>query len=153
MKNIKTITTWSPLGDLNRIGRSFSSIFPNTSPTFSWGESSGACDWSPEVDVVEDDKEYTLTADLPEVRKEDIHVSLENGTLIIQGERSQREQAEGLVYHRSERSYGKFGRTFYLPENAIGEEAKAEFREGALFVHIPKTEKEVVDRKEIPIAS
>jgi HSP20 family protein len=153
MKNINAITTWSPIGGLDKIGRSFLSLFPNASPTFGWGETGGACDWAPEVDVVENDKEYTLTADLPEVRKEDVHVSLQNGALAIYGERAPREQGESLVYHRSERAYGKFGRTFYLPENAMGEKAKAEFRDGALSVHIPKTEETAVDRREIPIAA
>lgn len=151
MKNISAITTWSPTGGLDKIGRSFLSLFPNTSPTFGWGESSGSFDWTPEVEVVEDDKEYTLKADLPEVRKEDIHVSLQNGALAIYGERAPREQSAGLVCHRSERTYGKFGRTFYLPENAIGEKAKAEFKEGSLSVRIPKTEETAVSRREIPI--
>ncbi len=153
MKNINTITTWSPMGDLDKLGRGFLNLFSNTSPTFGWGEFGGACDWAPEVDVVEDDKEYTVTADLPEVRREDVHVSLQNGALAIYGERTPRDREKGLIYHRSERSYGKFGRTFYLPDNAMGEKAKAEFKEGALSVHIPKTEETPISRREIPIAA
>jgi len=153
MKKPNTLTTWSPLGDLDRIGRGLLGFFGNTPSTFGWGTPIGSCDWMPEVDVAEDENEYMLIADLPEVKKENLHVSLENGAISIYGERKARDNEDRLTYHRSERAIGRFGRSFVLPDNADTSSTRAEFREGSLSIHIPKAQPTAANRKEISIAS
>ena len=96
-------------------------------------------EWMPLVDVAEDDKEYLITAELPEVKKEDVKVTLENGRLTITGERKFEKQ-ENKKYHRIERCYGSFARIFALPDNGDSAKVNAEFKEGLLKVRLTKSE-------------
>lgn len=98
-------------------------------------------EWSPSVDIIEDDKEWLLKADLPEVKKEDVKVTVENGVLTITGERKFEKEEKDRKYHRVERSYGNFLRSFALPDAADGTKVNAEFKDGVLKVHLPKSEK------------
>jgi len=75
-------------------------------------------DWSPLVDITEDEKEYVIKTDLPEVKKEDVKVTVENGIVTITGERKLEKEEKGKRYHRIERSYGNFVRSFSLPDDA-----------------------------------
>ena len=77
-------------------------------------------EWAPSVDISEDDKEWLVKADLPEVKKEDVKVSVEEGVLTVTGERKFEKEEKGKKYHRIERSYGNFFRSFTLPEGADG---------------------------------
>ena len=97
-------------------------------------------DWAPAVDIQESDKEYLIKAELPEVGKEDVKVSVENGVLSIQGERKQEKEENGKRFHRVERSYGKFVRTFVLPSEVDEQKVLADFKDGVLNLHLPKTE-------------
>lgn len=153
MKTSTTLTTWGPLGDMTRIGRSLLGFFPTAYPAGSWIESGAEGDWVPDVEVIEDDKEFTLTADLPDVPRDNIHVSLQNGAITVYGEREPREKDPDLIYHRTERAYGKFNRMFRLPENVTTDKVNAEFRDGALCVHLPKTESTRSIGREIPISA
>ncbi len=98
-------------------------------------------DWTPSVDIQETDNEYLVKAELPEVRKEDVKVTVENGILTLQGERKQEKEEKGKKFHRIERSYGTFLRTFTVPSDADEAKVAADFKEGILRVHLPKTEK------------
>jgi HSP20 family protein len=93
----------------------------------------------PLVDITEDEKEYVIKAELPEVKKEDVKVSVENGTVAISGERKFEKEEKGRKYHRVERAYGSFMRSFTLPEGAAGDKVSADFKEGVLTVHLPKS--------------
>ena len=95
-------------------------------------------EWAPLVDITEDDKEYLIKAELPEVKREDVHVSVDNGILTITGERRYENEEKGQKQHRIERSYGRFERSFTLPNEADGTKVNAEFKEGVLKVHLPK---------------
>lgn len=97
--------------------------------------------WSPLVDITEDDKEYMVKAELPELKKEEVKVTVENGELTISGERKFEKEEKGRKYHRIERSYGSFMRSFTLPEGVNGEKVMADFKDGVLKVHLPKDEK------------
>lgn len=116
------------------------------------GGGDGGC-WLPDVDVVEDEKEYRLMADLSEVKRENLHVSYSAGFVEFHGERVPKDKEGNLIRRRSERSYGKFGRTFRLPENAVGARTRAEFRGGSLLIHVPKIDEAGESIKEIPIGS
>ena len=90
--------------------------------------------------MTEDEKEFLIKAELPEVKKEDVKVTVENGTLRITGERKLEKEEEGKRYHRIERAYGSFERSFVFPENAKPEQLTAEYKDGVLKVHLPKSE-------------
>jgi HSP20 family protein len=98
-------------------------------------------DWMPTVDISETDGEYLIKAELPEVRKEDVKVTVENGVLTLQGERRQEKEEKGKRFHRVERSYGSFVRSFTLPESVDESGVRAEYKDGVLNLHLPKTEK------------
>jgi HSP20 family protein len=93
------------------------------------------------VDILEDDQEFLIKADLPEVRREDVHVTVENNVLSIRGERKRESTERGKRYHRSERSYGVFSRSFSLPDVADASNIRAEFKDGLLKVHLPKSDR------------
>lgn len=145
------LTTWNPFREMetaqNRIGR----LFGRSLVPWAGEETFTTSEWTPLVDVAEDDKEYTIKADLPDVRKEDVHVTIQDGSLRITGERKFEKEEKGRRYHRIERSYGTFERTFVLPEGAKSEQIKAEFKDGTLRVHLPKAPEIEVKAQEIPV--
>jgi HSP20 family protein len=97
-------------------------------------------DWVPAVDIVETNEEYLIKAELPEVKKEQIKVHAENGVLTIRGERKRESEQKDKKLHRIERSYGMFTRSFSLPDGVDEEEIRAEFKDGVLHLHLPKSE-------------
>ncbi len=98
-------------------------------------------DWSPTVDISETDDEYLVKAEIPEVDRKDVKVTVQDGLLTIQGERKQEKEEKGKRFHRVERAYGTFLRTFDMPDGVDEEKLRAEFKDGMLLVHLPKTEK------------
>jgi HSP20 family protein len=96
-------------------------------------------DWSPQVDISEDDHGYVLKADLPEMKKDDVRVTVEEGILSVSGERKCQKEDQKKKFHRIERSFGTFQRSFTLPEHADSTKVTAEFRDGVLKVHFPTT--------------
>lgn len=97
-------------------------------------------DWTPRVDISETDNEFTIKAEIPDVKREEVKVSVENGMVTIQGERRQEKEEKGKKFHRVERYYGKFVRSFNLPANVDETRIKATFKDGMLNLQIPKTE-------------
>ena len=95
-------------------------------------------DFVPLVDIQETDNEFIVKADLPEVKKEEVKVHLENGVLAIEGERCQEKEEKGKRFHRLEREYGKFVRRFAMPTEIDAGKVRAEFKEGVLNVFLPK---------------
>ena len=85
--------------------------------------------------------EGPIKAELPEVKKDDVKVTVQDDVLTITGERTLEKEEKGRKYHRVERAYGRFARSFTLPEDADGNGVVAEFRDGVLRVHLPKSEK------------
>ena len=97
-------------------------------------------DWSPRVDIAETDNSFVIKAEIPEVKKEDVKVTVDNGVLTIRGERKQENEEKGRKCHRIERYYGSFTRSFTLPDNVDEAKIEASFRDGMLNLQIPKTE-------------
>ena len=97
-------------------------------------------DFSPAVDVQETDKEYIVKADLPDVKKEDVKVGIEDGVLTLEGERKQEKEEKNKKFHRVERAYGKFVRRLALPTEVDAQKVAAEFKDGVLNVRLPKAE-------------
>ena len=97
--------------------------------------------WSPAVDIKEEDEQFVLKADIPGVDPKDIDVTMEDGVLTIKGERKHESEEEAEGYKRVERSYGSFYRRFSLPDTADAERVTAKGKDGVLEVFIPKQEK------------
>lgn len=115
-------------------------------------ESMTVAQWAPLVDITEDDREYVIKAELPEVRKEDVKVTVEHGTLNLSGERTLEKEENGRRYHRIERSYGAFVRSFVLPDDADASKVNAEFKDGVLRVRVQKHEQALPKSIEIKVA-
>jgi len=96
--------------------------------------------WAPVLDVREDADNFVIRAELPGLKREDITVSLQDGALVISGERKVEEKQEGVEIHRQERFYGKFQRALTLPEPVAADKVKAQYKDGVLTVTLPKTE-------------
>jgi HSP20 family protein len=144
------LNRWNPLRDMDDMQRrmsSLSSLFDWTPGLFHRGsptpgdETLTVPEWAPLVDIAEDEKEYLIKVELPEVQKEDVKVTVENDTLTISGERKSEKEEKGKKFHRTERYYGRFERSFSIPDNADGNNIKAECKDGVLRVHLAKSEK------------
>ncbi len=96
--------------------------------------------WAPAVDILETGNELVLKADLPEVKMENLDIRVEDGTLTLRGERKFEQVENEKGYHRIERSYGAFSRSFSLPDTVNPEGVKATFKDGVLTVTLPKKE-------------
>ncbi len=96
-------------------------------------------DWSPALDVEERDQEYLVKTDLPDVKKEAVKVGIENGVLTIEGERKYEKDEMTKRVHRIEREYGKFVRRLAMPGEVDQQKVGAEFKDGVLTVHLPKS--------------
>jgi HSP20 family protein len=98
--------------------------------------------WWPAMDIEEDEKAITIKADIPEMDRKDIDVSVSDGYLAIRGERKSEKKEENKKYRRVERSYGAFERRFALPENVDQDKISADYKNGVLQVMLPKTKSE-----------
>jgi HSP20 family protein len=108
-----------------------------------------ASDWMPAVDIKEDEKQFTITADIPGVDAKDIEVHAENGMLTIRGERENEKKEERDGYKRIERSYGSFFRRFTLPDTADTDKIAAKTEKGVLNITIPKHAKVLPKKIEV----
>ena len=109
-------------------------------------------DWTPPVDISETDDAFHIAAELPEVKKNDVKVILENGVLTLQGERRLEPEQEDHKIHRVERLYGQFVRSFTLSDVVDDTKVKAEFKDGVLHLHLPKSEKTKPRTIEVKVA-
>lgn len=119
----------------------FDRFFEGFEPGMGLLRTNGEKAWSPAVDIYEDDKEIVIKADLPEVKEEDIDVRVDDGQMTIKGERKFEHEEKKENYHRVERRYGSFLRTFALPETVDADKIVAKYDKGVLKVTLPKTEK------------
>ena len=150
---MNTITRWDPFTEMEEMHNRLSNMLGRTPARVGDGrqESMTVAEWAPLVDIIEEDKQYIIKTELPEVRKEDVKVTVENGVLTIVGERKL-EKEETKKYHRVERSYGRFVRTFMVPEGAEADKVSAEFKDGVLYVRLPKSEKATPKQIEVKVA-
>ena len=150
------IIKWDPFKELADIQGRLSSLFARNHQ----GDSSeqdpsllNTADWAPAVDITEDDHAYEIIAELPDVDKDKVKVTTNDGYLTITGER-EREKEESdkkKKYHRIERSYGKYERSFRLPDEVAADKVKATFKNGVLKLTLPKSEEKVPKHLEINI--
>jgi HSP20 family protein len=130
-----SLTHYDPLANFPASFRSFEDAI-----TRMLNEPRGTRPWSPSVDIYETENELVLKADLPDVKLEDIDVRVENETLTLKGERKFEKNEAVHGYHRIERSYGAFTRSFAVPATVAAEKVAADFKNGVLTVTLPKKE-------------
>jgi len=133
---------WDPFRELEDMQHRLSNVLGRQLQPRQNGdkESITVAEWAPVVDITEDEQEYLIKADLPEVQREEVKVTVENGVLVLSGQRRLEKENKSRRYHRIERSYGSFLRSFSLPDDAHSDKVSAEFMEGVLKLHIPKSE-------------
>lgn len=142
-----TLIKYNPMRELIEVEREFNKIFSDFDRRFGFSRRRDddseleEASWSPLTDIYEDNENFQVKLDLPGVNKEDVNISYSNGQLTINGERKQETETENHKYHRVERSYGKFYRSFDLPKEINDDKIDAEFINGQLNIVIPKTEK------------
>lgn len=140
---MNAVTRWDPFKELNEMESRLATMF-GRAPVRKSGEKDEAmtvAEWAPLVDITEDEKEYLIKAQLPEVKKDDMKVSVQDGILTIAGERKSEKEEKNKKFHRVEWAYGSFSRSFTLPEDADAEKVAGDFKDGVLKVHVPKSEK------------
>ena len=146
------LTRWDPFHEMAELQKRLGGLFGTPSTARGDRENLTVAQWAPLVDISEDDKEYVVKAELPEVKKEDVNVTVENGVLTVSGERHFEKEEKGKKFHRVERSYGSFVRSFSLPEDADDGAVKAEFKDGVLNVRVAKHEKARPKKVEVKVA-
>jgi len=136
-----TIVRWDPLKEMTTLQDRMNRVFEET-----WGRTRRAEEdyvtgsWMPAVDVRETKEAVEIQAELPGIDPKDVNVSVEGGVLTIKGSRQFEKATEGETYHRVERAYGSFERSFTLPTNVDPEKINAAFRQGLLLLTLPKRE-------------
>lgn len=146
-------TRWNPFKELQELETRWPSIFSSRAATGDGGkEAMTVAEWSPLVDIIEDEKEYLIKAELPDMKKEDVKLTVENDVLTISGERKYAKEEKGEKHHRIERAYGSFLRSFSLPEDADGSKVSADYKDGMLKVHLPKSERAKQKAIEVKVA-
>jgi len=133
------LVRWNPFRELEDMQGRLNRLFGEPSFPRIGENGMSLSGWSPAVDVQETDQEYLIKADLPDVKKEDVKVELLDGTLTIEGERQQEKEEKGKKFHKIEREYGKFLRRFAMPSEVDASKVQADFKNGVLNVHLPKS--------------
>ncbi|WP_028485586.1 Hsp20/alpha crystallin family protein [Thiomicrorhabdus chilensis] len=130
------LTTFDPFKELREMEKRFQHAFPSKS-----SEESSLAGFTPTVNTREGDYAYHIEVDLPGVKKDDISVEVKDNRVTISGERKTKEEVKEEEYYRMESSYGKFERSFTLPENVDAENVSASSNDGVLEVVLPKKER------------
>lgn len=144
-----TITRYDPFRDLRSLQEEVNRLFTGNVGRSFEDEGIARGSWSPSVDIYENKDQIVLEAELPGMKREEFDLSIENNTLTLRGERHFEKKQESDNYHRVERAYGSFTRSFTLPNTVSGEGATADYRNGVLRVVIPKREETKARRIEI----
>jgi HSP20 family protein len=145
------LTHWDPFRELEDMHRHLTRIFDRNPARDDGREFITTAQWAPSVDIVEDDQNYVIKAELPEVKKEDVHVRVDNGILTLTGERKFEKEEKNRKYHRTERAYGSFARSFALPDNIDADKVAANYKDGILSVSVAKSAKAKPKQIEIKV--
>ena len=134
-----TVVKWDPFKEFgtlhNRLGNFFGAV-----PAWDTGTEMPATTWTPTVDILESGNDLIVKAELPRIEPKDVMVTVDNNVLFIKGERRFSKETEKENYHRIERAYGNFSRSFALPTFIDETKVKAEFKNGVLTITVPKKE-------------
>ena len=141
-----SLIKWDPFREFNTLPVRLGGFFAKN-----WEAPLSTTGWNPSVDIFENDNEVVIKAELPGMNAKDIEVRLENNVLMLKGERHFEKEAKEENYHRIEREYGAFSRSFALPAAVNGDKVTAEYKDGVLNIVLPK--KEETKPKPIKIAA
>ena len=145
-----SIIRYDPFRDLRNLQEEVNRLFSsNLSRAFGDDEGIARGAWNPSVDIYENKDQIVLEAELPGMNREDFDITIENNVITVRGERRFEKKDEADSYHRVERSYGSFTRSFTLPQTVSSDGATAEYRNGVLRVTLPKREEVKARRIEI----
>jgi len=128
------------LPDISQIQREMNRLFDSLFRGGVVDDGSYGTFWSPFVDIIEHDDAYVVEAELPGLTKDDVKISIEGNILTIRGEKKREQTKEGRNYHRSERAFGSFMRSFTLPSSVRADKIEATYRNGILTINLPKVE-------------
>ncbi len=134
------IVRWEPFRDLPTTQRDFSRLFQETFGNFFSEDALSTRTWAPAVDIYETENNLVLKADLPGVDPKDVEIKVEDGMLYLKGERKFEQEVKEENYHRVERAYGSFARSFSLPNSIDSDKVTAEYKDGQLLLTMPKRE-------------
>ena len=134
------IVRYDPFRDLRSLQEEVNRLFSTNLNRAFGDEGIGRGAWAPSVDIYENKDQIVLEAELPGMKQEEFDLSIENNVITLRGERRFEKTDESDNYHRVERSYGSFTRSFTLPQTVSAEDAKAEYNNGVLRVTLPKRE-------------
>jgi HSP20 family protein len=144
------IIRWTPFRELSTMQERMNKLFDDVMRNpYRSDEAMSTATWAPAVDIYETDKEIVMKAEVPEMLEKDIEIKVEDNVLSVSGERKMEKDIREENYHRIERSYGSFSRSFTLPQTVDREKIKASYKDGVLKVVLPK--KEEVKPKQIKI--
>lgn len=147
-----TLTKWNPLlADLGETRKRFNRLFGDNDFWDTLGVTNGG-EWAPAVDIIENDNNLIVKAELPGIDAKDVVVTVENNVLKLKGERHTEKEVKKENYHRMERAFGSFYRAFVLPAYLDGETIHAEFKNGLLTITIPKRENDKTRTVEVKAA-
>jgi HSP20 family protein len=145
-----SLIRWEPFTGVDDVFARMPSLFGRW-PGALERETRRALDWAPSVDITETDAEYLIRAELPAVQKDDVRITVDEGTLTISGERKQKTEEKKEKVHRVETVFGKFSRSFSLPDNADAASIRAESKDGVITVHVAKARVEPRKPTEIKV--
>ncbi len=134
------ISRWDPFRDLNVLQDRMNRLFNDAGRGWKGDESVATTTWSPAVDIFETEGEIVVKAELPGVDRKDITLNLENNILTVRGERRFEKETKEENYHRIERAYGGFSRSFSIPATVDEEKIHADYKDGVLKIALPKKE-------------
>ena len=137
------LTRWNPTSERANLTNRMERLFDEMMGRGMWRngeESSLRGAWVPAINILEREEAMVIQADLPGLNSEDVEVTVENATLTIRGERKLEEAHEGETYHKVERLYGAFERSFNLPNSIDTEKIEARFKNGEMVLTLPKRE-------------
>lgn len=134
-----SLTRWDPFRELEEVSARLNRLMGQPGARAADSGQMTVADWTPAIDVTETDAEYLIKADLPAVKKEDVAVEIRDGVISVRGERQQEKEEKGKRLHRVERSYGVFERRMGVPADVDPTKVAAEFKDGVLQVHLPKS--------------
>jgi HSP20 family protein len=146
---IMAIVRWSPFRGMVSLQDGMNSIFDEFFGRVPSRVEPEEGAWSPSVDISENNNAITINAEIPGMSKEDIKINIQDNTMTLKGEKKQEKEEKDANYHRVERSYGAFMRSFTLPTPVQADKVKASYKNGVLRIVLPKSEE--VKPKEIPI--
>ena len=145
------VVRWDPFRDLGMLQDRMNRLFDDAGRGWRADEPAATTTWSPSVDIFETEGEIVVKAELPGMDRKGITLHLENNVLTLRGERKFEKETKEENYHRIERSYGNFSRSFSIPAMVDAENIRADYKDGVLKIVLPK--KEQAKPKQIKIAS